>query len=70
MSENLINQYGGTELSLCLEYIKNIFTCRMFFYIYISQDKTRKNYKKPSPLFALILWFWFDKDISTVHWVA
>lgn len=34
MSENLINQYGGTEISLCSEYIKNIFTCRVevFFF--------------------------------------
>lgn len=49
---------------------KYIYMQDVFFFIYISHDKTRKNYKKPSPLFALILWFWFDKDISTVHWVA
>lgn len=45
MSENLINQYGRTELSLCSEYIKNIFThaeLGFFFFFFIRQDQTKK----------------------------
>lgn len=68
MSENLINQYGRTELSLCSEYIKNIFTCRVFsFFFFISQDQTKRiirNLTLRLPRCSGLTIF------STLHWVV
>lgn len=52
MSENLINQYGRTELSLCLAYIKNVFTCRLFFilvFLFFIKDQTRNIIRNLTP---------------------
>lgn len=71
MSENLINQYGRTELSLCSEYIKNIFTCRVFYFFlnfFISQDQTKRiirNLTLRSPRCPGL-----TRIFSTLHWVV
>lgn len=36
MSESLINQYGGTELSLCSEYIKKYIYMQGVFFFYVT----------------------------------
>lgn len=48
MSENLINQYGRTELSLRLAYLK-IYLHAGFFFFFKTKDQTRKIIRNLTP---------------------